>query len=140
MATTFAPHNVTVLNQAQLIINDVAYGDATSKCTLVPTSATQTWTPISGKAQTKGGATAWSLQVTIGQDFALKALWRYLWENEGKSATFQIKPAGDTGPAFAGTINSLPAPQLGGDADAVATADITFPLAGKPTVTAWPTA
>lgn len=135
MATTFAPHHVVTVKRAQLILDGVAYGDAVSAVTIVPTTTTQTWTPISGKAQQAGGSTSYAANVTLGQDYNPEALFRYLWENEGESVSIEVQPEGGSGPSFAGTVTSLPVPTLGGAADTVATADVVLPLAGKPAVT-----
>lgn len=132
------PHNVLTINKALFTLDSVEYGDAVSSATLVPTATATTWTPISGNAQQKTGIASWACNITLGQDFDPAALHRYLIENEGKEnvpATF--KPAGAEGPSFAVVVASIPAPQIGGGADAIATADVVLGLAGKPSIT-WP--
>lgn len=132
---TPAPHTVVTVTQAQIILDGVAYGDAVSSVTIVPTTATQSWAAVSGRGQQKNGSTSYAANVTLGQDYDTAALFRYLWENEGKTAALEVQPLGGTGPSFKATVNSLPVPTLGGAADTIATADVVLPLAGKPAVT-----
>lgn len=131
-------HNVLTINQALLTLDGVEYGDAVSSATAVPTASSTTWTPISGNSQQKQGRASWAFNVTLGQDFDPAALHRYLFENEGKeNVPVSFKPAGATGPSFDAVVASIPAPQIGGAADAVATADVVLGLTGKPAVD-WP--
>lgn len=129
-------HNVITITRAQITLAALEVGDAVSSVTIVPTTSSQTWTPVSGRAQQKPGSTSWAANVTLGQDYAPEALFRYLWEHEGEeNVPITVKPAGGEGPSFAGVVTTIPAPQLGGAADTIATADVVFGLAGKPTVT-----
>lgn len=131
------PHNVVTINKAQVILDGTQYGDAVSSVTLVPTATSQTWTPVSGVSQQKQGKASWAANLTLGQDYDATALFRYLWDNEGKKAELEVQPEGGDGPSFTATVTSLPAPQVGGAADAIATADVVLGLVGKPAVT-WP--
>lgn len=127
-------HNVITINQAQVTLGGQQYGDAVSSVTLVPTATTQTWAAVSGRSQQKQGRASWAAQITLGQDYDSGALFRYLWEHEGESVALEVQPTGGTGPSFTATVTSLPAPQVGGAADAIATADVVLGLDGKPDV------
>lgn len=132
------PHNVLTINRAKLTLGGVEYGDAISSVTMVPAATSTTWTPVSGNSQQKQGKASWAANLTLGQDFDTAALHRYLFENEGEeNVPVSFKPDGDTGPSFDAVVTSIPAPQLGGAADTIATADVVLGLAGKPTAT-WP--
>ena len=129
-------HNVITINAAQITLDGLDVGDAVSSVTLVPTASSTTWTPVSGNSQQKQGKASWAANITLGQDYDTTALFRYLWDNEGEEGVpLVVKPTGGTGPSFEGVVTSIPAPQVGGGADTIATADVVLGLAGKPTVT-----
>ncbi|MCZ4324759.1 hypothetical protein [Brachybacterium paraconglomeratum] len=133
-------HNVITINRAQITLGGLDVGDAVSSVALVPTATSQTWTPVSGVSQQKQGKASWAANVTLGQDYAPEALFRYLWDHEGEEGvTLEVRPLGGDGPSFTATVTSIPAAQLGGAADTIATSDVVFGLAGKPKVT-WGTA
>lgn len=124
-ATPFLIQNTT------LTLGADDFSSAISAAELVPTAPTGTFKSINGVPYNFTGKASWVLNVTFAQDWALAtSLANYLYNNEGTTVAFEIKPTGTTA-GFKGSV-SLAAGAIGGAADAVAQASVTFQVVGKP--------
>jgi hypothetical protein len=124
MPATFAP---LILGDATITINSVAYETQISKAVWTPTSATTTWTAISGDTFTINQAATWVLELTFAQDWnsPTGSLSRYLHGAEGTSVTAVFKPIGTETETVTATITITPG-AIGGDTTAVAEATVTM--------------
>jgi len=113
--------------------------------------STATITPAGGTTDFKGlkpsavftfpQANTYTLDMTYAQDWSDEtSLSRYLWEHKGETVPFTLNPDDTTGQtgvgstSWAGTVAIVPG-QVGGDVDAVATAQVSLGVVGEPVPT-----
>jgi hypothetical protein len=84
------------------------------------------------------GQSTYALHIVAAQDWTATGLALFLWDNEGKLATFQYQAHGAatipsaTAPGMTGEVR-LVAPNYGGEAATYAELDVTMPCTTKPT-------
>lgn len=100
-----------------------------------PATSTSTWKGMSQAAVFQFISRAvWSLSMGFAQDWTADGLSRFLFDNEGKDATFTFAPvAGGQGFSVVATITPG---AFGGTVDAVGEATATLPVKGRPTLVA----
>ena len=113
-----------------------------SEVTLTPSSSTLTWQGCSPDATfTDQTSPTWAMTCTAAQDWDdLDSFVNWLHDNQGEGpidATLRPKRGGV---GWSVAIASVTAPAIGGSQGAVATAQVTMGLVGKPTRVAAPPA
>lgn len=136
--TTAATHRPLVINNCQVIIDGVAYGDAIDSAIAQPAYTTHDWKPVSGKSQTIVGALSWKVVLNLGQDYTMNSLTHQLLTRHGEEAELTLAPAGEeTGqPTISGTVTLAAVSDMGGKADEVAVTGTTLGMKGQPVI-AW---
>ncbi|WP_336625584.1 MULTISPECIES: hypothetical protein [unclassified Microbacterium] len=123
-----------VLNDIDLKIAADNYEASVSKVELVPTTPTTVWRGMTPAANIPlAGTPVWAMNVSGAQDHATaSSLSQYTQANAGTVKTVTLKPKkGTTVPTYSIDVLIL-ATKIGGDVDAVATFDATFPCQGQP--------
>lgn len=123
-----------VLNDIDLKIASDNYEASVSKVELVPTTPTATWRGMTPSAvQQIAGTPVWVANVSGAQDHATaSSLSQYTQANAGTIKTITFKPKkGTTVPTYTIDVLIL-ATKIGGDVDAIATFDASFPCQGQP--------
>lgn len=123
------------LKSATVSVSGVEFADVVSNVVFTPTTPTVTHKGISGKVSTSTGATEWTVTFDYAQSFATAdSLALKLFNDSGKKATVIFKPEG-TGAATTVTATvTLLSGAIGGAIDTAATASVTLPIDGKPTI------
>lgn len=140
-STTPAVHRPLVINNCQVIIDGVAYGDAIDSAIAQPAFTTHDWKPVSGRSQSLVGALSWKIVLNLGQDYTTDSLTHLLLTRHGEEAELTLAPAGEeTGqPTIKGTVTLAAVSDMGGKADEVAVTGTTLGMKGQPAIT-WATA
>ena len=135
--STPAVHRPLVINNCQVIIDGIAYGDAIDSATAQPSYTTHEWKAVSGKSQTVNGALSWKINLNLGQDYTEDSLTHVLLTRHGESAKLTLAPAGEgTGqPTISGTVTLAAVTDIGGKADEVAVTGTTLGMMGQPVIT-----
>lgn len=141
MASTPAIHRPLVINDCQVIIDGVAYGDAIDSAIAQPSFTSHDWKPVSGKSQTIVGALSWKVVLNLGQDYTTDSLTHVLLTRHGESVELTLAPAGEgtDQPTISGTVTLAAVSDIGGKADEVAVTGTTLGMVGQPIIT-WATA
>lgn len=141
MTSTPAVHRPLVINNCQVIIDGVAYGDAIDSAVAQPSYTTHEWKGVSGKAQTIVGALSWKVALNLGQDYTEDSLTHVLLTRHGEQAELTLAPAGEGSgqPTISGTVTLSAVTDLGGKADEVAVTGTTLGMKGQPVII-WGTA
>lgn len=136
MTATPAVHRPLVINNCQVIIDGVAYGDAIDSAIAQPAYTSHEWKGVSGKAQTIVGALAWKVALNLGQDYTEDSLTHVLLTRHGETAQLTLAPAGEgTGqPTISGTVTLAAVTDIGGKADEVAVTGTTLGMVGQPVI------
>lgn len=136
MASTPAVHRPLVINDCQVIIDGVAYGDAIDSAIAQPAFTSHEWKPVSGKSQTIVGALSWKVVLNLGQDYTDGSLTHTLLTRHGESVEMTLAPAGEgtTQPTITGTVTLAAVSDIGGKADEVAVTGTTLGMIGQPTI------
>jgi hypothetical protein len=85
----------------------------------------------------KLGRESFQAVVTAVQDWSADGLTRFCWENAGKEATMRFSPTGEAPTADTPTWEcavTIPRPNVGGEVNTFAVSEMTFPIAGVPTL------
>ena len=120
-------------------------GQVSAATVEVEVGDTSSYATLDGATQQEIGPSAYSLHVVAGQVWDGTAspatgLARYLWDNEGQLAQFELQAHGKTvtnsttQPSLVGTCR-LVAPSYGGEVGTFAELDVTMPCQSKPTLT-----
>ena len=123
-----------VLNDVDLTIGADNYEASVSKVELVPTTPTATWRGLTPAANIPiAGTPVWVMNITGAQDHATaSSLSQYTQTNAGTVKTVKVKPKKGTNvPTYTVDVLIL-ATKIGGDVDAIATFDGSFPCQGQP--------
>ncbi len=98
-----------------------------------PSSSAQTWKGIGGNTVRDQAPAEWTCTTGMIQDADEDGFHRYLLENEGQKKAVVFTPLTGGDPVYATLV--LTAPEIGGAADAFATASVTHPVDGRPSYT-----
>jgi hypothetical protein len=111
------------------------YEAAASTATLSPSVSTTTFYGLTPTAHFPESSTDWTLELTFVQDWdSASSLSRYLWTNQGTTVSGAIlKPRSGTGPSFTMDLHIV-AGSVGGDTRSFATATVSLPVKGVPTL------
>lgn len=121
-----------LIKDALLTLGTDDYSLVVSQAELVPTTPTATFKAINGTSYNFSGKASWVLTAAFAQDWDNAAsLSNYLFDNEGDTVAFSLKPNGATGESFTGNL-VLSVGNIGGTADGVAASSVTFQVIGKP--------
>lgn len=126
------------MSQCTFTVDADDYEAAVDQVTFTPASSTQTWQGMkAGAVFTRAAQATWTCQIEFAQDYSTAgSLANYLFANEGqqKAVTFVPDTTDTASPTIAGTIIITPG-AIGGKVNAFATASVTLPMTGKPTIT-----
>ncbi|MFJ2353357.1 hypothetical protein [Glutamicibacter sp. NPDC087673] len=115
------------IKEAHVVIDGVQYRDEVSNVTFTPTTANQSWNPLSGNSVSTAQVTAWNVAFTYGQDYdTADSLASYVQANQGQPCDIQFVPTDGSTKAWATTISALMPGNIGGAAG-VAEATSTSP-------------
>lgn len=111
------------------------YEAAASTATLTPSVSATTFYGLTPTAQFPESSTDWSLDLTFVQDWdSASSLSRFLWTNQGTIVeNVTLKPRSGSGPSFTMDLHIVPG-SIGGDTRSFATASVSLPLKGVPTL------
>lgn len=99
---------------------------------IIPTPVVNEVTDVTGKVTRLAGASGWSVQLNVFQDFGTTGLARKMFTDEGTNVVLKIVD----GPTTWTQTVSLVAPQIGGATKAVGVSTVTLPVvSGKPVPT-----
>lgn len=126
---------VMFLKSATISVSGVEYADLVSNVVFTPTTPTVTYKGISGKTTSSTGATDWTVTFDYAQSFATAdSLALKLFNDSGKKAVVSFKPEGAAAATtITATVTLVPG-AIGGAIDTAATASVTMPIDGKPTI------
>lgn len=135
--STPATHRPLVINNCQVIIDGVAYGDAIDSAVAQPSFTSHDWLPVSGKSQTVTGALSWKVNLNLGQDYTQDSLTYILLTRHGEQAELTLAPAGEgTGqPTISGTVTLAAVTDMGGKGGEVAVTGTVLGMVGQPEIT-----
>lgn len=122
-----------VMKNATFTVAADEYTAHVSEVRFTPSTQTATWRGIGGNVVKDQSNAEWSCVTGIIQDTDAQGLHQYLIDNEGQTKTVVFTPVSG-GPGVTAVI-VIGAPEIGGSADAFATASVTHPVVGKPIVT-----
>lgn len=131
-----------VFKDIELIIgakdaDDVAAADPdfrkhVDNVTCTPSSSTITWTGLGLNTFTDVQTATWAMTLGGAQDWdSENSLARFLYEHEGETRPYELRPRAGTGPSFTGQLIVTPG-AIGGAVNAVAPFSVTLGLTGKP--------
>lgn len=121
-----------VLKDVEAVIGDDDFRKALSKVELVPSSSSTSWTGLGGNTHTDGSTATWVCNMTYVQDWdSEKSLSKYLYENEGKTETFEFRPRSGVGPTFAVDVVITPG-AIGGAVNAFSETSVALGCNGRP--------
>jgi hypothetical protein len=111
---------------------------------VVKPGTTTDYATLDGSVQTEIGASSYELHIVAGQVWdgtgtPPAGLARYLWDNEGQLATFELQAHGSAvanstaQPSATGTVRLI-AGAYGGEVNKIAEIDVTLPCQAKPTL------
>ncbi len=111
------------------------YEAAASTATLTPSVSATTFYGLTPTAQFPESSTDWNLDLTFVQDWdSASSLSRFLWTNQGTIVeNVTLKPRSGSGPSFTMDLHIVPG-SIGGDTRSFATASVSLPLKGVPTL------
>ena len=105
-----------------------------SEVRFTPSQQTMTWKGIAGNVITDQSVPEWACVTGIVQDGDEDGLHRYFLDNVGQTKDVVFVPYAGGDPVYA-TLK-IAAPEIGGTADAIATASVTHGVIGQPSYTA----
>lgn len=134
--TKAAVHRPLVINNCQVIIDGVAYGDAIDSALAQPAYTSHEWKGVSGKSQTIVGALSWKITLNLGQDYTENSLTHQLLTRHGQEADLVLAPAGEgtDQPTISGRVTLAAVTDMGGKADEVATTGTVLGVLGQPAI------
>lgn len=104
--------------------------------TCTPTSSTITWTGLGLNTFTDVQTATWAMTLGGAQDWdSPNSLARFLYENEGDTRPYELRPRAGSGPSFKGSLVVTPG-AIGGAVNAVAPFSVTLGLTGRPELVA----
>jgi hypothetical protein len=119
---------------AVLEIDGDDYAPAASTATLAPSVSTTTFYGLKPDAMFPESSVDWTIELSFVQDWdSAASLSRYLWDNQGETVAAVLKPRSGDGPSFEVDIHIVPG-SVGGDTRAYATATVSLPVKGVPTL------
>lgn len=122
-----------VMKNATFTVAADEYTAHVSEVRFTPSTQTATWRGIGGNVVKDQSNAEWSCVTGIIQDTDAQGLHQYLIDNEGQTKTVTFVPV--TGGPSVTAVIVIGAPEIGGTADAFATASVTHPVVGKPAIT-----
>jgi hypothetical protein len=127
--------NPLFLKSASVTVSGIEYADLVSNVVFTPTTPTITQKGISGKTASSTGATEWTVTFDYAQSFeTVDSLALKLFNDSGKKAVVIFKPSGTTTATTVTATVTLLAGAIGGAVDTSATASVTLPVDGTPTI------
>lgn len=125
-----------VMKDATFTVASDDYTAHISEVRFTPSTQTATWRGIGGNVVKDQSLAEWSCVTGIIQDADKDGFHRYLLENEGQIKDVLFVPVAGGDEISAQLV--LTAPEIGGTADAFATASVTHSVNGKPTYVTTP--
>ncbi|WP_372593565.1 hypothetical protein [Actinotalea sp.] len=144
MPSPIAPISPLVLKDVELILgaaDAVAVADTDNDfrkhvdtVTLTPTSSTVNWTGLGANTHSDVSTATWTATLAGAQDWSSDvSLCRFLFDNEGDTRPYLLRPRAGSGPSFTGKVIITPG-AIGGQVNAVAPFNVTLGLTAKPTL------
>lgn len=122
-----------VMKEATFVVAADDFTAHISGVKFTPSTQTATWRGIGGNVVRDQSVAEWSCTTDIVQDADDAGLHRYLLANEGTTKDVVFTPVAGGDPVYAQLV--ITAPEIGGSADAYATASVTHAVNGKPSYT-----
>jgi hypothetical protein len=123
-------NNNAFITTATFDIGTDTHTSAIQSFQIVPTTPTASAVDLSGASRAFAGKSTFVLNLTMFQDWTATGLAKLFFTGEGTTAVIKIKLPGTQG---VWTLNAiLVAPPIGGDTNALATAQVSLPIVGVP--------
>lgn len=123
-----------VMKNATFQVVDDDYTAHVSEVRFTPSTQTATWRGIGGNVLKDQSIADWACTTGIVQDADADGLHRYFLDNEGQIKNVLFVPVEGGDEISAQLV--ITAPEIGGTADAFATASVTHSVNGRPTYVA----
>lgn len=128
-------HAILTLKSATLSVSGHSFEDAIVSAALTAQQDDVVWMPISGNVVNDVSTPTYKIELEFGQDLtANSTLFGFLWTNQGTTQEVVLKPKGGTVPSVTADVVLKVPSQIGGSAQAIATATVSLPVNGTPVI------